>query len=80
MEATLNSHFSPFIDMHDLEVWHVLWLLATNAFLCFHWSQVTGIFDPTHRQICSLSGEVIADLTHKWDPSTVQGSLMLACQ
>lgn len=47
--------------MYVLEVQQVLLLLATNALLCFQWSQVTGIFDPTHSQLCSLAREVMAD-------------------
>lgn len=50
--------------MYVLEVQQVLLLLATNALLCFQWSQVTGIFDPTYSQFCSLAREVMADFTN----------------
>lgn len=60
----LKWSLSPFTDGSALEVQQVLWLLATNALLCFQWSQVTGIFDPTRSQLCFLAREVMTDFTN----------------
>lgn len=70
--------------MYALEVKHVLLSLTTNVFLHFQWSKVTDVFNPTHRQRCSVSAEPKAGdhcnaETHSTnkqkDPSTDQKNL-----